>query len=60
MIGKPMEGSMKKAILLLMCLLGTSAYADTTAVEELLYDGMNTSEEINLSTEKTRTEYRNV
>lgn len=51
---------MKKALFLVFTLLSTAVLADTSAVETLLYDGYNTVEEMNLSTEKTKTEYRNV
>ncbi|MAX66047.1 MAG: hypothetical protein QF441_04535 [Bacteriovoracaceae bacterium] len=48
--------------ILIMCLLMVSSFsfADTTAIEEFLYEGVDSSYEIRLSTEKTKTEYRNV
>ncbi len=48
--------------ILIMCLLMVSSFsfADTTAIEEFLYEGVDSSYEVNLSTEKTKTEYRNV
>jgi hypothetical protein len=51
---------MKKALFLVLTLLSTAVFADTSAVERLLYDGYSTVEEMNLSTEKTRVEYRTV
>lgn len=51
---------MKKALFLVIALMSAGVFADTSAVEHLLYDGFNTEEELNLSTEKTRTEYRTV
>lgn len=51
---------MKNIILLLVALFSGSVFADTTDIRTILVDGVNTIEEVNLSTEKTRTEYRQV
>ncbi len=54
---------MKSTLLILSLVLGSMssvAWGDTVAIEQLLYQGASQSEELNLSTEKTRTEYRDV
>lgn len=51
---------MKKFIALVLCLTGSYAMADTSAVETFLYNGLSDAREVSLTTEKTRTEYRNV
>ncbi len=51
---------MKKFLVLFLALLSTTSFADTSAIERLLYDGYNSIEEMNLTTEKTRTEIRTV
>ena len=51
---------MKTLLLLALALFGFMAQADTVAVENLLYDGSVGFKEINMTTEKTRTEYRQV
>lgn len=44
----------------LFLLFNTALFADTTAVETILFDGSQSTQEINLSTEKTKTRYRTV
>lgn len=51
---------MKNAILSLLIVMSSSVFADTTDIREFLFDGASTVEEVNLSTEKTRTEYRTI
>ncbi len=53
-------GEMKKSIFIILSLLSSVAFADTVATEQLLYEGFSQHEELNLSTEKTRTEWRYV
>ena len=51
---------MKKSLLVLLCLISSAVFADTSDVERFLYNGLDNTVEMNLSTEKTRTEYRDV
>ncbi len=51
---------MKTALLLILGMLSFSSFADTSAIERFLYDGTQEVQDINLTTEKTRTEYRTV
>lgn len=51
---------MKNILMALVLAISSSVFADTTDLREFLYTGANTVEELNLSTEKTRTEYRTV
>ncbi|MBD65861.1 MAG: hypothetical protein CME62_11685 [Halobacteriovoraceae bacterium] len=47
-------------LILMIFLFSCAAFADSTDIERVLFDGTQTYEEANLSTEKTRTEYRTV
>ena len=50
-----------KQVLLFVLMFGFGqAFADSTAVETFLFNGLEESKEVNLTTEKTRTEYRTV
>jgi hypothetical protein len=51
---------MKSFLLLVLCIVSSATFADTTDVRTLLVDGLEEQVEVNLSTEKTRTEYRTV
>ena len=51
---------MKLMVVAILCLISSFAMADTTDVRTLLIDGTTDYLETNLSTEKTRTEYRRV
>lgn len=52
---------MKKFILMLSLFsISSFTFADTTAFERFLYEGLEDSKDVQLQTEKTRTEYRNV
>ena len=52
---------MKKFILMLSLFsISSFAFADTTAFERFLYEGLEDSKDVQLQTEKTRTEYLNV
>ena len=51
---------MKMMILLMTGLLSLASLADTTETRSLWFDGSQTTDSANMSTEKTRTEYRNV
>lgn len=50
---------MKNLLLILVLIVSNFALADTTDIRELLFTGENYAE-VNLSTEKTKTEYRTV
>lgn len=49
-----------KLVLSLLMLISSMAFADTTATSHFIYDGSTDYKEINMTTEKTRTEYRQV
>lgn len=49
-----------KILIALLMMVSSSLFADTADVRTLLLDGSRTYEAVNLSTEKTRTEYRTV
>jgi len=49
-----------KTILSLLLLMSSFAYADTSAIERFIFDGSMDSKVVNMTTEKTRTEYRQV
>lgn len=51
---------MKKLSLLLGLLMSLSAFADTTEIERLWFDGTQTADQAQTRTEVTRTEYRTV
>jgi hypothetical protein len=51
---------MKGLLLLVLCFVSSVTFADTSDVRTLLIDGLEEQVEVNLSTEKTRTEYRTV
>ena len=51
---------MKGILLIALSLLSSLVFSDTIAVENILYTGVSQVEEINMSTEKTRTVYRRV
>jgi len=51
---------MKALLIMALCLVSNLSFADTTDVRSLLIDGSQEQVEVNLSTEKTRTEYRTV
>lgn len=51
---------MKMIALLITGLLSLATFADTTETRNLWFDGSMTSDTVNMSTEKTKTEYRNV
>jgi hypothetical protein len=51
---------MKRFVILLSLLMASSAFADTTAIRRVLFNGGVEHQEVNLNTEETRTEYRTV
>ena len=51
---------MKAFLLITLSLLSVASFADSTAIENFLYDGSQEVKEVNLTTEETRTEYRTV
>jgi hypothetical protein len=51
---------MKAFLLITLSLLSVTSFADSTAIENFLYDGSQEVKEVNLTTEETRTEYRTV
>ncbi len=51
---------MKMIVLLFLGILSFASLADTTETRSLWFDGSQTMDSVNMSTEKTRTEYRNV
>lgn len=58
---RPLGGFMNKFLLfLLLSVVSSFALADSTDIRNFLFDGSADYQEVNLSTEKTRTEYRTV
>ena len=51
---------MKALVLFLLMALSSPAFSDSTATERVWFDGGQETSTVNLSTEKTRTEYRTV
>lgn len=51
---------MRSLLILVLAMANCFSFADTLAIEDLLYDGSDNIHEINLTTEKTRTEYREI